>query len=40
MHIGCWWGKPERKIPPEKPRLKWDDNIKVDLGEIELGGVD
>jgi hypothetical protein len=26
--------KPERKGPPETPRYRWEDNIKVDLQEI------
>jgi len=24
-------GKPERKIPLRRPRLRWEDNIKTDL---------
>ena len=28
-------GKLERKIPLEKPRRKWEDNIKIDLREVE-----
>jgi hypothetical protein len=27
-------GKPERKRPLERPRRRWDDNIKMDLQEI------
>jgi hypothetical protein len=27
-------GKPEEKIPLERPRRRWVDNIKTDLGEI------
>jgi hypothetical protein len=33
-------GKPEGKRPLGKLRCKWADNIKMDLREIELGGVD
>jgi hypothetical protein len=33
-------GKPEGKIPLGKPRRRWVDNIKMDLGEIRLGNVD
>jgi hypothetical protein len=33
-------GKPEGKRPLGKPRRKWVDNIKMDLGEIEWDGVD
>jgi hypothetical protein len=25
---------------PGRPRLRWEDNIKMDLREIELGGMD
>ena len=31
-------GKPEGKRPLERPRLRWEDNIKMDLQEVELGG--
>jgi hypothetical protein len=33
-------GKQEGKIPLERPRRRWIDNIKVDLLETELGDVD
>jgi hypothetical protein len=33
-------GKPEGKRPLGRPRLRWIDNIKIDLLETELGGVD
>jgi hypothetical protein len=29
-------GKPEGKRPLERPRRRWVDNIKIDLGEIGL----
>jgi hypothetical protein len=29
-------GKPEEKRPLGRPRLRWVDNIKIDLLEIEL----
>jgi len=32
--IGFWWGGPKR--PLGKPRLKWEDNIKMDLREIGI----
>jgi hypothetical protein len=31
-------GRPEGKIPLGIPRLMWEDNIKMDLGEIEIDG--
>jgi hypothetical protein len=33
-------GKPEGRRPLERPRSRWEDGIKTDLGEIGLGGVD
>jgi hypothetical protein len=33
-------GKPEGKRPLEKPRRRWENEIKMDLREIGLGGVD
>jgi hypothetical protein len=32
--------KPEGKIPLGRPRCKWVDNIKMDLGEVGWGDVD
>jgi hypothetical protein len=33
-------GNPEGKRPLEKPRRRWEDNIKMDLLEVECGGMD
>jgi hypothetical protein len=33
-------GKPEGKRPLGKPRRRWEDGIRMDLGEIGLGCVD
>jgi len=33
-------GKPEGKRPLGKPRRRWEDNIKMDLQEVECGGMD
>jgi hypothetical protein len=33
-------GKPEGKRPLGKPRRRWVDNIKIDLGKIEWDGMD
>jgi hypothetical protein len=33
-------GKPEGKRPLIRPRLRWMDNIEIDLLEIGCGGVD
>jgi hypothetical protein len=32
-------GKPEGERPLERPRRRWEDGIKIDLGKIGLGGV-
>jgi hypothetical protein len=33
-------GKPEGKRPLERPKRKWVDNIKMDLGEVGWGDVE
>jgi hypothetical protein len=33
-------GKPEGKRPLGIPRRRWEDGIRMDLREIDLGGVD
>jgi hypothetical protein len=40
---GVYWilvGKPEGKRPFERPRHRWEDNIKADLQEVGCGGMD
>jgi hypothetical protein len=32
-------GRPEGKRPLQRPRRKWEDNIKMDLREIGIDGV-
>jgi hypothetical protein len=32
--------KPEGKIPLGRPRSRWEDGIRMDLGEIVWGSVD
>jgi hypothetical protein len=32
-------GKPEGKRPVGRPRCRWVDNIKMNIREIELGGM-
>jgi len=46
-HMGEWGGvyrvlvgKPEEKRPLERPRHRWEDNIKMDLQEVGCGGMD
>jgi len=31
-------GKPEGKSPLERPRCRWEDNVKMDLQDVECGG--
>jgi hypothetical protein len=31
-------GRPQCKRPLGRPRCRWEDNIKMDLGEIEIDG--
>jgi hypothetical protein len=33
-------GKPEGKRPLGRPRLRWEDNIKMDLQQLGCGGMD
>jgi hypothetical protein len=33
-------GKPEGRRPLERPRRRWEDNIKMDLPEVGWGGMD
>ena len=33
-------GKPEEKRPLGRPRLRWEDNIKIDLQEVGCVGMD
>jgi hypothetical protein len=33
-------GKPEGKRPARRPRLRWVDNIKIDLRDMGWGGMD
>jgi len=33
-------GKPEGKRPLERPRRRWENNIKMDLQEVGSEGVD
>jgi hypothetical protein len=33
-----WVGTPEGKRSPGRPRLRWEDNIKMDFQEVGCGG--
>jgi len=39
-YTGFWWGKPEGKSPLGRLRPRWEDNIKMDLQEWNVGGMD
>jgi hypothetical protein len=39
VHIGLV-GKPEGRRPLGIPGLRWEDNIKVNLRDVECGGMD
>jgi len=39
-YTGFWWGKPEGKRPLGRPRCRREYNIKMDLQEVECGGMD
>jgi len=49
-HVACmgmrrgayrfWWGKPEGKSLPGRPKHIWEDNIKMDLQEVGGRGMD
>jgi hypothetical protein len=34
MHTGFWFGRSEGKRPLGRPRLRWEDNIEMDLQEM------
>jgi len=33
-------GKPEEERPLERPRCRWEDNIKMDLQEVRCGSME
>jgi hypothetical protein len=39
VHRGLM-GKPEGRRPLGRPRRRWEDNIKMNLQEMECGGMD
>ena len=40
MYIGFWVGKPDGRRTLGRPRRRWKDNIKLDLQDVEGGGMD
>jgi hypothetical protein len=34
----CWWGKPEGKRLPGRPRRRWEVGIRMDIRETGWGG--
>jgi hypothetical protein len=39
VFTGFWLGEPKGKRPLERPRHRWEDNIKMDLREIGINGM-
>jgi hypothetical protein len=39
VHTGLWWGDLRKGEPLGRPRHSWKDNIKMDLQEVGLGGM-
>jgi hypothetical protein len=37
VHTGFWWWRPEGRRPLGRPRLRWEDNTKVDLQKVGWG---
>jgi hypothetical protein len=40
LYRGYWWENQEEKRPLGRPKLKWVDNIKMDLRERGFDGTD
>jgi hypothetical protein len=40
VYTGFWWGNLEERDHLEDTRLRWEDNIKIDLQEVEFWGMD
>ena len=38
FYIGFWWENLREDLG--RPRCRWEDNIKIDLQEVGLGGLD
>ena len=37
VRTGFWWGNIRERRPLERPRRKWEDNIKMDLQKVGWG---
>ena len=40
MYTGFWYGNLRERDLFWRPRLRWEDNIKMDLDEVGCGGMD
>jgi hypothetical protein len=40
MHVGYWWESQKERSPLGRPRHRWVNNNKMDLGEIGWDGMD
>jgi len=39
-YTGFWWGNVRGRRPLGKPKVRWENNIKMDLQEVECGSMD
>ena len=37
VHRVFWWGDQRERDHLGRPRIRWEDNIKIDLQEVECG---
>jgi hypothetical protein len=38
--MGCWWESQRQKRLLGRPKCRWVDNIRMDLGEVACSDVD
>jgi len=39
LHTGLWWRKLRERDSLERPRRRWEDNVKVDMIKISWKGL-
>lgn len=39
IRTGFGWGRPDGKRPLDRPRVRWDDGIKMGFKKVGSGGV-
>ena len=40
MYVNVLVGRPKGKIPLRRPKLRWEDNITIDLQDVGYGDMD